>query len=699
MQYVHSRAAAVVALAVAANFVLAVHAAERAAPVVQVVQVVQAVPVGPEVIVTTTRFPTTGAPTGPGVTIISAQDIRTSPAQTVPDLLAREAGIVTRDFYGNNASGATVDLRGFGATGAQNTLILIDGRRVSDIDLAGVHWPAVPLSAIERIEIQRGSGAVLYGDGAAAGVINIVTRSSLTQKSGFAAEVGYGSYDTRELQLRANLAGKNTGLSAQLGDFHSAGYRDNNRNRQHNALLDFNWSSGAGEFALKLAADRQGLRLPGARQVQPSAGVNLWLTDPRGTATPRDYAQQSSERALLDWRLPTSFGEFNLSGGWRGKEQISYFDFGGFPDYRVSDLQVWSFTPRAKLTLPIAGRANTLIVGLDWYQWDYRRLLSDSPTNISRPFNSVQATQENVAFYARNTLQLTENFALEGGYRQERLHIDAADGLNASGAQRETGRAYEAGMRYQLAPQTVFSARTGSSFRFANVDETYESDAAFINRFQFLRPQRARTHELGMDARGGTGRVRASLFQIDVRDEIHLDPFTTGIGNTNLPPSRRRGLELDGQWRVRPQVTLGAAYTFIDARFRQGLLPGGAFTQTNVTIAGKTVPLVPRHKLSISAGWGINAHTRLSAAAHYVGAQFMDNDEGNSLGTKIPAYTLADISLTYRRGPWRARAALNNVFDKKYYNYAVRSQFVADRYNVYPLPGRNAHLSIAYEFR
>ena len=254
-------------------------------------------------------------------------------------------------------------------------------------------------------------------------------------------------------------------------------------------------------------------------------------------------------------------------------------------------------------------------------------------------------------------------------------------------------------MRYQLAAQTTLSAKSGSSFRFANVDEIYETSAAFTNQFQFLRPQKAHTHEVGFDTRGTAGRLRASLFTMEVRDEIHLDAFSTGIGNTNLPPSRRRGLELDGQWLVAKAVTLGAAYSYIDARFREGVLPGSAFSQLNVQLAGRSVPLVPRNKLSVNAAWAINANTRLSAVANHVGAQYMDNDEGNTLGVKIPAYTVVDLKLLYRRGPWTVGATVNNLFGKSYYNYAVRSQFVADRYNVYPLPERNASLNMAYEFR
>ena len=661
--------------------------------------------------VTATRFPEKGRSAAPGVTVITAEDIRNSAAKTVPDILSQQAGINVRDLFGNNAASTTVDMRGFGASGTQNTLILIDGRRVSDVDLSGVQWAAVPLGAIDRIEIVRGSGAVLYGDGASSGVINFITRSPGTQKSGVSLEGRYGSYDTRELQLYGNLAGERAGFSMQAIDMASGGYRDNNHNRQHNLMADLYWLPGLGEITLKLAADRQGIRLPGARQIQPSANVNQFITDKRGAQTPLDYASRDGDRALLDWRVTTGFGEFNLSGGWRGKEQKSYFDFGGFPNYRIADLNVLSLTPRVKVTTPLAGHANTLIVGFDSYRWDYRLLVSNAPGNVTRPINTIEAQQQNSAFYLQDTLQLNERLSLTAGARRERLSIDATDRYNATapggafgsgapaGSQSESSNAYELGVRYQLGAQTSLHARTGSSFRFANVDELYETSAAFTNQFQFLRPQKARTHEVGYETRGAAGHVRAALYTMEVRDEIHLDAFSNGIGNTNLPPSRRRGLELDGQWPATKAVTLGAAYSYIDAQFREGVLPGSAFSQLNVQLAGRSVPLVPRNKLSVNAAWAISANTRLSAVANYVGAQFMDNDEGNTLGVKIPAYTVVDMKLSYRRGPWRAGLAVNNLLGKSYYNYAVRSQFVADRYNVYPLPERNFSVNVAYDFR
>jgi iron complex outermembrane receptor protein len=664
-----------------------------------------------EVVVTATRFKDHYIDKPVNVTVISSEDIKRSAAKTVPDLLSEQAGIAIHDFFGNNAATTTVDMRGFGIGGAQNTLILVDGRRVSDIDLSGVQWPALPLSALERIEIVRGGGSVLYGDGATAGVINIITRSPAAAANGVTVQAKTGSYSTTETQLNANYFSSQAGFNLSASNFESDGYRANNHNRQTNALADFRLLTARGDITLKLGAERQGIRLPGARQVQPSAGVNQLQTDRRGAQTPLDYAQREGNRATFDWRRDTGFGEFNIGAGWRDKAQTSYFDFGGFPDYRLIDLDVWSFTPRIKIAQPLLGRDNTLVAGFDWYRWKYNLRRANSTANIVRPFNTVDATQETTALYLHNTTRISERATVTAGARRERLRIDATDlydpaapgGAFGSGApadsQRESEYAYELGVRYRFLPGTALIGKAGRSYRFANVDEVYETSALFTNQFQFLRPQSARSHEIGMETRANAGWLRATLYTMEVRDEIHLDAFTTGIGNTNLPPSRRRGFELESKWLGWKNLTLGAAYTYTDARFREGALPGGVFTQQNVEIAGKTVPLVPRHKLNLHASWAMDAATRLNAIATYVSAQFMDNDEGNTLGVKIPSYTVTDLKLTHRAGPWTLGAAVNNLFDEKYYNYAVRSQFVADRYNAYPLPGRNIMLTLEYALR
>ena len=217
-------------------------------------------------------------------------------------------------------------------------------------------------------------------------------------------------------------------------------------------------------------------------------------------------------------------------------------------------------------------------------------------------------------------------------------------------------RAWELGLRHALTAEfTVL--RAGRSFRFVNAEEIYENDINFA-------------------------------------DEIHLDPFTTGVGNTNLPPSRRQGFELEGKTQLVRRLGLTAGYAYTEAKFREGTLAGSPFAiGTNMSVEGKTVPLVPRHKVNLGAAWDLAARTRLSAAFTGVSSQVMDNDEPNTASHRIPAYYVVDLKLAQTYGWGRLAATVNNLFNEKYYTYAVRSAFTPDRYSVYPLPERTFGLA------
>jgi iron complex outermembrane receptor protein len=111
------------------------------------------------------------------------------------------------------------------------------------------------------------------------------------------------------------------------------------------------------------------------------------------------------------------------------------------------------------------------------------------------------------------------------------------------------------------------------------------------------------------------------------------------------------------------------------------------------------VPLVPAQQLALGASWKPMAELTLSGSVRKVSSAVMENDEGNTLAARIPGYTLLDLRAAWDAGSWQFALAVNNVFDRRYFNYAVRSQFVLDRYNAYPLPGRTALATVAYRFR
>jgi iron complex outermembrane receptor protein len=656
--------------------------------------------------VTATRFTENARRLPASTTVLTAEDIDKSAARTLPELLQEQTGITMKDFFGNNASSTSVDLRGYGVTGGQNTLILIDGRRITDIDLTSVQWAAIPLSGIERIEILRGTGAVLYGDGASAGVINIVTRSPLKQGAALELFGRAATFNTKEGQLYGSYVRDNFGINASVYGFSSDGYRANNRNEQQNNTANLRWNFGDTTIDLRAASDAQELRLPGARRIQPSIGLNEYRDDPRGAQTPLDYSSRDGKRAGLT--LGHRFGDTDLSIGfdWRTKDQRSYFDQGGFPIYRADGLDVTSFTPRLRIPFSTGGIRHRLTVGYDQHAWRYDSRRSDLPEHTNQPINRIRASQDSRSLYFQDLIDFTAATTLSVGARAERVRYSANDTVdptapgfffNAAAAearQTQSQEAWEVGLRHALSTAWAAFGRIGKSYRFVNVDELYENNALFTPEFQFLRPQHALTYEAGSEWRTATKSLRATVFQSDVRDEIHLDPFSTGVGNTNLPPSRRRGAELDGSWRPMAQLSLRAGYAYTEAKFLDGTLAGSPFAiGTNMSVAGRRVPLVPVHKFNFGAAWDIGDRTQLSGALTAQSSQVMDNDEPNTLSAKIPRFTTVDLKLRHSFGWGRLALAINNLFGEDYYTYAVRSAFVADRYAVYPLPGRTVALS------
>src|SRR5512137_2965531 len=114
-----------------------------------------------EVVITATRAEEEVEKISANVTVITQEKIKKSTATTVQDLLKNEDGIFISDLYGTGTK-SSVDMRGFAyGTG---TVVMIDSRRLNEVDTGSVDWNLIPLENVERIEIVHGTESVLYGD-------------------------------------------------------------------------------------------------------------------------------------------------------------------------------------------------------------------------------------------------------------------------------------------------------------------------------------------------------------------------------------------------------------------------------------------------------------------------------------------------------------------------------------------------------
>ncbi len=245
--------------------------------------------------------------TGTGIvgasnSVITAEDIARSPGTTIQDVLTQEVGIQsTSTSGGKNGAATVIDMRGFGATAASNTLILLNGRRLTDIDLAGVDLSTIPRESIERIEITRGNvGAVLYGDGAVGGVINIITKTGVGKPLTGRVEAGFGSFNQKEINGIAATSHGPFAVSVAGNAVNSDGYRVNDYVRQRNGVGDLRYTGDQGSAWINMSGDDQHLGLPGARLVDQGAGINELVTDRRGATTPNAYSSKQGSSLTLE---------------------------------------------------------------------------------------------------------------------------------------------------------------------------------------------------------------------------------------------------------------------------------------------------------------------------------------------------------------------------------------------------------------
>jgi iron complex outermembrane receptor protein len=634
------------------------------------------------VVVTAKRFPERRVDAPIGMTVITAQDIERDTARTLPEVLSRLGGLHARNNSGS--PDLQIDLRGFGITGDQNTLVLLDGVRVNENDLSSTKLSAIPLNSIERIEILRGSGGVLYGDNATGGTINIITRGPAPGRGG-SVSLGAGSYGTYDLKASTNVSGERAGAVVSAGHLESDNYRVNNRLRQDNMAGDLRLGGDGTDVGLKFGADTQRLQLPGVRD------ENQLESDRRGATTPGDWSAREGAFATL--QLKHAFGAAELALDLGHREQVSDAFFADFAPTAYSEIRTRSnaLSPRLRWPFRALGVPSVLVAGVDWTDWDYDRRFAGALDGFGSPGSSTSGSQDSTGAYAQYSAQLLERTQLTLGGRAQRVsdHRVATGFGSSDQRQTQSPHASEIALSQGVSEALRVHVKAGRSFRVANVDE---NGSTLTN--DLLKVQTARNKEVGLEYRGTGFGAGANAYRIDLDNEIYFSPLAIPVGgtfpgaNVNLSPTRRRGVEVfaNGHW---PFVDVSANVIRQEAKFVTGTYGG-------VDVSGNDVPLVPRVLANLSATWHA-ASTRLTSALSYVGRQRYDNDQDNAFPRLMPAYALVDLKLAHDVGAWTWSAMINNLLDKKYYSYGIVNSFSCTTpVCAYPQAGRTFFVAARY---
>lgn len=613
------------------------------------------------------------------VIVVSADEILRTGARTLLDVLAQQTSVQIIDTSGS--PNRQIDLRGFGMTGDQNTLILLDGQRLTENELASADLVSIPLASVERIEIVRGSGAVLYGGGATGGTINIITKKNQDARSNATAGLTIGSYGTRGVSASASVSQDRFGLNVFVDRNETDNYRINNRSVQENMTASLSYRGDRGPMSLRVSSGDQSLRLPGAR-----TNAQL-LSDPRGATTPENFSSLNSLRVAFATEQKFDWGFLGLDVTHRNREAKSFFSDFGWTSTDLTKVNVLGLSPRIRIPFETGTVNHSLIIGSDWDRWNRERFpAKDEYADYS------DTRQDNSAFYARHTANFITGTSVALGARTHRTATDWSIG-NTVGSLVRNLNAYELAIRQDLQGGWSLHAKSGTSFRLQTVDELLP-----YGTLNVLEPQTSRDFDAGIRFSNAGLSAGINFFQMKLENEIALYPAISAFGifpeNMNLPPTQRRGLELDAKWQANSAIRIDGSYSLTDAEFSSG-----SVDKYGVSVAGKKVPLVPLHKATGAVTWKTNEFTSLTLKGTYSGEARLDNDQKNTSNFRRPSFLVADLVLVHEIEQWRLRASLLNLTDERYFTYGVTSASNPNStFNAYPAMGRSVLMTAERRF-
>jgi outer membrane receptor for ferrienterochelin and colicins len=601
------------------------------------------------------------------VDVITRQRIEDTGAETVGEVLREVPGVLTR--RGSEGTGpAGEQIQGIDS---RQVLVLIDGQPLPGargIKRGGVlNLDRQTTGTLERIEVVKGAASALYGSDALGGVINLITRESQVP-----------------FEVRASISG------GEWGDFN--GRTDVGARRGRWSGL---FSAGRHQrdsfdltpttFDTTGASFRRWDALAKSRiQVSPSLGagvmVNGYTNRSRGNSIGELGPQQDDIRdrtlnisGTMDW-LITPTATFQVRG------------YGAFFDERsagrLAPPQVTELEPGAldedlaKVDASfgrVIGTRQQLQAGVEW-SWNRY-------AGVNRiAFDDVDATTSVV--WAQHRYSLHERLTTTIGARLD-AHSTFGNALSP-----------KVGANVRLTDTMSLRASYGRGFRAPDLGQLYYR---FMNPTSFyqvignpnLRPEYANSYQFGGEFASSSRRMRAgvNVFYNEVRRLIEsvslgmvvtqaqldallrregLDPsFRPVLGRLlftykNVNAAMTRGLEVDGDAAVTSSVSLGGAYTYLQAED----------TETGLTLTGRH-----RHHGHIRASWnpgtiGLRANIRGTFYSSWIASRATSGNQVSD--TVAPRFALWDAYVSQRltRG-LSAYVAIENLTDNQDPNTGV----------------------------
>ena len=593
------------------------------------------------IVVTATRIPTSDIAAPFASEVHTRNMIEKSGASTLYDYLAQHTSVQVMPAFGSRAM-PLLDMRGYGLeSGYQNIAITVDGQRLNNIDQVSQLIGAIPLADIERIEITKGSGSVMYGDGATAGSIQIQTR----QHMGVNFSANAGNFGARDGVFNAGYKDERISVSGSANydasDGTSApdanGHRDESSNRVWRGALELHPNQ-----RLKLSLDADSSRIDSRYvyaltlpefQADPGQFSSAYTGNPYNRQLLANYHRRLGAELKLspDWTLAVDHGR----EGKRSDYMASYGNSSSSYDYLTDDL-----------ALRYKGTAFDLAAGVQSFDG-------------VRGGDLDRTNKRNTAWYAQGQYRLS-TWTLSAGARTERVDYNYAPNSGAGLHANHVLNAWDLGLNRRIDAALSIFANLDRSFQAPDIDRFFNCTgwpcvAKVFNGF--IQPELSLTANLGLNHITTTNRLKLTLFRADLHNEIYYfqQVYPLPSYNTNFDKTHKYGLEIQDAWRFDPDWSTTLNYTYTRAVIDRQTGTGGAYDD-------KELPGVPRHGVVLGLAYAPRKDLSLNLTHTWRDSAWAIGDFANHNAQRQAAYQSTDIACRQRVGRFEWTATVQNLF-------------------------------------
>jgi iron complex outermembrane receptor protein len=567
---------------------------------------------------------------GAAIFVITQEDIRSSGASNIPDLLRMAPGVNVARVDANTWA---ISIRGFNGIYADKLLVLVDGRSVYTPASPGVNWDQinVPLENIDRIEVIRGPGGTVWGANAVNGVINIITSSSKATKGGLIV-AGAGSEERASglVQYGGDIGG--TGSYRAFGSYANT----NNAILAGGADAADGWHTVSGGFRSDWdLSNRDTFSIEGnLLQNREGQTVTQVLSDHLPTvATFNDPIQVASGDVLAKW-------DHTLQGGSNFSVQTYYSRYNRLSSGYRNILD--TFDLEFQHHLAVGSRQDVVWGG------DFRYTGSSVTTGYSVSFSPAQESDSLFNAFLQDQIRLTSSLDLTVGSKFGHNQLSGFEfepsaqlvwtpsnnhTLWASAAQAISQPSiYSAAIRYDAAVIPLPGGAFGVLTEFGSPD---------------LKAEQLRDYEGGYRTRiGKRWSLDLTLFRsyyhnlqtaspgapyLSERSGVPFEEFPYYAGN--LARERTYGGEIFGNWQVRNRWRISPGFSLL--HMRTLAVPAGALMTSGSP--GDN----PKHQVELRSLVNLRRNLDWDTAVYFV---------GELANGPIPAYTRVDTHLGWRIG-------------------------------------------------